>query len=385
MDNEEHFDESFRLIRQRFVEKLGDQLPMLLTIKEELKKEDYSSAEEMRMQMHKLAGTSGTFGFPELSHFAAEAETLLDRLIGGDSSDQTLSALQEAISDFHQRAETIIASAADTGQEEQGAEALEKTDASPHKYHIVVADDDELVRDLLKQSLSSMSCTIVEATQGREVLEIIQKIKTENTPLPDLIILDVNMPGMSGFEVLKQLKSETDSRTVPVIMLTRQAEDEHVIEGISSGAIDYITKPFAMAELAGRISATLKRHSTKILVADDDGLIRDLLYKKFTRMGYSVLSADNGNDALKTMSAMRPDIAVLDIMMPGMDGLSVLRQAKDDPALTEIPVVMLTAKGQQENVLKGLETGAHDYISKPFDVDEVVARVSGILLRRKHA
>ncbi|MEJ2669570.1 MAG: response regulator, partial [Gammaproteobacteria bacterium] len=173
------------------------------------------------------------------------------------------------------------------------------------------------------------------------------------------------------------------TKNIPIILVTALTSSEDIREGLQAGAFDYITKPFQLSELVNRILSILQRHKTRILVADDDELIRDLLSQRFHRMGYTVLTAKHGNEALARMQAEQPDLTILDMMMPGMDGLAVLKQIKNNPTTADMPVVVLTAKRQQENILQGLESGANDYITKPFDVDEVAARVSGILRRRK--
>lgn len=386
MEGNKELDESYKLIQRRFIAKLKDWLPVFEILDAELKKGTISKTEDIRMQMHKLAGSARTFGFSDLNGYAADVEQHLDQLIAGEALESLVDSLQTALDIFLAEARDIVSSVDAEKPHEKPALGQEKQPSQDYDYRIVVADDDELVRDLLKHGLSNAKCQITQAENGKKVLEHLERMKRHSLlAKPDLILLDVNMPEMSGFEVLEILKSDPELQTIPVIMLTRCDEDESVIKGISFGALDYITKPFAVPELVRRIMSTLQRHKTKVLLADDDELICDLLRQRFYRMGYTVLIANDGNEALARMHADKPDIAILDIMMPGMDGLAVLRQAKDNPAIADIPVIILTAKSQQENVLKGLETGAHDYITKPFDVDEVAARVSGILQRRKIA
>ncbi len=123
-----------------------------------------------------------------------------------------------------------------------------------------------------------------------------------------------------------------------------------------------------------------RRSGYRILVADDDPNVHQSLNAYFRREGYQIISAFDGNTALQQAQQSRPDIAILDIMMPGMDGLGVCREIRRD---SNLPIIMLTAKGDEFDKLLGLELGADDYITKPFSPREVVARVKAVL-RRMH-
>ena len=120
------------------------------------------------------------------------------------------------------------------------------------------------------------------------------------------------------------------------------------------------------------------RSGYRILVADDDVNVHQSLNAYFRREGYQMLSAYNGEEALAFVRKYRPDIMLLDIMMPKMDGLMVCREARKD---SNVPIIMLSAKGDEFDKLLGLELGADDYITKPFSPREVVARIKAVLRR----
>jgi len=117
----------------------------------------------------------------------------------------------------------------------------------------------------------------------------------------------------------------------------------------------------------------------KILVVDDEEDIRELVRWNLTREGYEVLECGAGEEALSLSQAMVPDLIVLDLMLPGIDGLAVCRKLKADPRIAHIPIVILTAKGEEADVVAGLEVGADDYIVKPFSGKVLVARVRRLL------
>jgi len=118
-----------------------------------------------------------------------------------------------------------------------------------------------------------------------------------------------------------------------------------------------------------------------ILIVEDEADIRELVRYHLEQEGYAVEEADSGEKALERAAAIRPALVVLDLMLPGTDGLEVCRRLRTDDTLRELPVIMLTAKGTEVDRILGLELGADDYITKPFSPRELVARVRAVLRR----
>jgi two-component system phosphate regulon response regulator PhoB len=118
-----------------------------------------------------------------------------------------------------------------------------------------------------------------------------------------------------------------------------------------------------------------------ILVIEDDPDIRELLSFSLAKEGWSVIMAKDGEEGLAALPSANPDCVVLDIMLPGMDGLEVLRTLKSDPARKRLPVIMTTAKGEESDVVSGLELGAEDYVVKPYSPKVLAARIRAALRR----
>jgi DNA-binding response OmpR family regulator len=118
--------------------------------------------------------------------------------------------------------------------------------------------------------------------------------------------------------------------------------------------------------------------NTRVLVVDDDLTVRDVVRRYLELAGHQVALADNGEDALAWIARHEPDLVVLDLMLPGIDGLEVCRRLR---ATSAVPVVMLTALGEEENRIAGLQLGADDYVTKPFSPRELALRVSSVLRR----
>lgn len=119
-----------------------------------------------------------------------------------------------------------------------------------------------------------------------------------------------------------------------------------------------------------------------VLVADDDPLIRELIQFRLERSGYAVVMAADGDEALALARDRLPDLAVLDVMMPGLNGYEVTRRLRAEEATRRIPIILLTARVQEADVAQGFEAGADDYLTKPFSPQELRARVQAILGRR---
>jgi DNA-binding response OmpR family regulator len=120
----------------------------------------------------------------------------------------------------------------------------------------------------------------------------------------------------------------------------------------------------------------------RIVVADDEVDVRELVAYRLSRSGYEVVEASDGEQALRLALENPPDLAVLDVMMPKLDGYELTRRLRAEPSTQRVPVILLTARAQEADVSQGFEAGADDYLRKPFNPDELLARVRAVLGRR---
>jgi signal transduction histidine kinase/DNA-binding response OmpR family regulator/putative methionine-R-sulfoxide reductase with GAF domain len=205
---------------------------------------------------------------------------------------------------------------------------------------VLIIDDDPAVRDLLERFLSKEGFQVASAASGEEGLRL------ANALHPVAITLDVLMPGMDGWAVLTALKADPTLADTPVIMLTIM-DDKNL--GYALGAADYLTKPIDR----GRLLALLRRYqrhqpSHPILVVDDDSLIRQMLRQMLEREGYAVVEADHGQQALVRVAEQVPELILLDLLMPEMDGFQFVEELYTHEEWRSIPIVIVTARDLTE-------------------------------------
>jgi DNA-binding response OmpR family regulator len=249
---------------------------------------------------------------------------------------------------------------------------------------ILIADDDVALTHMLSARLKAIGFKPITAQDAVQAwLAIFRNV-------PAVVILDLHMPAGTGRAVLKSLKMSTKTSHIPVIAISGLEGKEIAEEVKALGADIFMPKPLDLAKLdqeVQRLSGALptlspeerKREGPKplrVLVADDDAVMLRVLETLLPQWDYQVLSANNGGDALKAMEVPEPpQIAVLDWMMPVKDGLEVCTKLRQRIGRPYTYVILLTAKGEKQELVRGMEAGADDYIVKPFDVGELKVRL----------
>jgi signal transduction histidine kinase/CheY-like chemotaxis protein len=204
---------------------------------------------------------------------------------------------------------------------------------------VLVIDDDPTARELLRRQLEADDVRVVEAAAGEEGLSLARQLR------PALITLDVLMPGMDGWAVLGALKGDPTTAEIPVILLT-MLEDRDL--GYALGAADYLTKPIDRDRLVRAVGKHVHRSdgdaSRRALIVEDDAATREMLRRLLQREGWAVRGAANGRTGLEQVAAARPDVILLDLMMPELDGFEFVERLHAQPRWRTIPVLVITAK-----------------------------------------
>ncbi|MBT3602496.1 MAG: response regulator [Candidatus Latescibacteria bacterium] len=203
-------------------------------------------------------------------------------------------------------------------------------------YTLLVIDDDPAVRDLIQRFMHREGFKVLSAADGPTGLQIARSTH------PDAITLDVLMPGMDGWAVLKELKADQNLVDIPVIMLSI-IDDRQM--GYALGVSEYLTKPIDRARLLNVLNTYRTTPSGRsILVVEDENPTREMLRRMLEREGWSVIEAENGRVALEQMEQHKPEVILLDLMMPEMDGFTFVETLREQEMGQDVPVVVVTAK-----------------------------------------
>ncbi len=281
-----------------------------------------------------------------------------------------------------------------------------------------------------------MACELLEMAGFRayQAMDALTGIRMAKDLMPDIILMDLHMPQTDGFVATQMIKNEPNLKEIPIVAFTALAMQEDQEKAIISGCSGVISKPIDINSFAQTVGGYLKEkpptqktspktpentsqkevkqvtkkgdslqnqiknttpynydkpnfsqgiervHSLdiephKILVVDDNTMNVELLRDALENMGQTVITAYGGKTAIGLVKREKPDLVLLDIMMPDMDGYAVLEILKKDPEMAEIPVIFISALNKTQDMVRGFKQGTFDYITKPFKIEEVKARV----------
>jgi CheY-like chemotaxis protein len=293
---------------------------------------------------------------------------------------------------------------------------------------ILLVEDNQLNREMFARRLERKGFQVVTAGNGQEAL---QRARSEGV---SLILMDLSLPVLDGWEATRRLKADPATRSIPVIAMTAHAMVGDRQKALAAGCDDYQTKPVDLPELLAKINALAgavpslpqrpqlgraqasrsvpapppslspvtraraeHRHAqaatsavpasslAAILVVDDNPLNQDLLSRRLERDGFQTTLARDGKEALQCVHSAAFDLVLLDLMMPEMNGIEVLRAIRTSYSMADLPVIVLTAKDQGEDMVTALNLGANDYITKPFSYPVLLARLRNLLaLKQSH-
>lgn len=277
-----------------------------------------------------------------------------------------------------------------------------------HMSKILILEGDEIFGNELSEKLRAARYETHVAHDGISGFQSILEWK------PDLVLLDSILAQSSGYEVLEKIQKDKQARSVPVILITNSGEPTEINRALALGVKDYFVKGKTdFEEIVNKIqmqfSGGVKQKratdetriveeapgdamsqknsplsSKRIVWVEDDSFLADLITRKLSSLGATLMHAGNGEEAEKIISTKKPDLILLDILLPGMDGYELLKKLKADQELKKIPVILLSNLGQREEVEKGKLLGATRFLIKAtVTLDDIVAEIQSVLNGQK--
>ncbi|WP_042693965.1 PleD family two-component system response regulator [Azospirillum sp. B506] len=274
---------------------------------------------------------------------------------------------------------------------------------------VLVVDDVLPNVKLLAAKLTREYFNVLTAFNGPDALEMVRRES------PDIVLLDVMMPGMDGFEVCEKIRSDPATMHIPVVMVTALSDIADRVRGLEAGADDFLTKPVNDIALFARVRSLVRlkmmmdewrlRESTSgqfgviersgtmlsvsferasVLVLEDSALDLEKVAETLERDHNTVFSADTGAKALERALGTPLDLVVVSLTLLNEDGLRLCSQLRSHERTRQVPILLMVDEGDLGQVAKGLELGANDYVIKPVDRNELLARARTQIRRKRY-
>jgi len=281
---------------------------------------------------------------------------------------------------------------------------------------ILIVEDDSVLREVLAEKLTQHGYDTSVAEDGE-----VGMIKIQNEK-PDLILLDILMPKKNGMEVLEELHVDDDLKNIPVIVISNSGQPVEVQRARELGAREFLIKAvFDPKEVLEKVQKILKQEGgpslldddnkedfveideqsesnipsaennpvskdgtkgsqRKILIVEDDKFLRELFVRKMFSEGFDVESAVDADQVFEILATKKPEVILLDLILPGIDGFEILDKLKKDDKLKTIPVIVISNLGQKEDIDRATKLGAVDFLIKAnYTLDEIIVRVLAVL------
>jgi signal transduction histidine kinase/CheY-like chemotaxis protein len=248
----------------------------------------------------------------------------------------------------------------------------------------------------IEDNLSNLTLVerILEQQRNVEVIPAIQGtigLQLAREHRPDLIVLDLHLPDLPGIEVLRRLQAEDDTREIPVVVLSADANQRQIEQVLEAGAKDYLTKPLDVRQFLAVLAASFtdlgepaapEVHSARIMIVDDVQTNVSLLTMILDDWGYKdLISTADSSDAVQLCLETQPDLLLLDLQMPSPDGYEVM-EALGQRRSGDLPILVLTADLTEHAEARARKLGANDFLSKPFNIDDLRRQVNDLLQTR---
>lgn len=343
---------------------------------------DESARVKIKALAHKIRGSGGTYGYPELSFSAKQVEYAYDV------------NLAEALKQLLEQIDRTCHAGTDEAENQE-----------PRKLRALVVESNPLNASVIGNCLKTLD-EVGDYTVVNSAVAACDELVKKNH---DFMLLDLVLPDGDGREILRDISKVLGIR-VPTLVMSRVTSDGLFLECMNMGATGYLTKLFATDSLRVEIERLVREcrnqqatpaaapaspkpqpalpekgavlQGKKILIAEDDEMQAEAVSWHLYNEGAEVQICKSGAEALDCLKKENYSMVILDVRMPGMGGFTVLDTIRSQPRLAGLPVIMLTAMGSEEDVIRGFELGADDYILKPFSGKQLLARIKAFLRRK---
>ncbi|HVY29127.1 MAG TPA: response regulator [Polyangiaceae bacterium] len=253
---------------------------------------------------------------------------------------------------------------------------------------VLVVDDSPTFREALRHSLEAANYAVAMAATGEEGLRVAANLR------PAAILVDSVMPGIDGATLIRRVRLDAALRSTPCVLLTASEGRGAELRALEAGADAFVRKE-DLEVIMARLTAVMRAVKVerppaaslldpkRILAADDSPTYLNELSTLLRGEGYEVVGARSGSEALEMLAAQAVDCILLDVMMPGLDGIETCRRIKASPLFRDIPLILLTSNDDRQAMIDGLSTGADDFIPKSSEVEVLMARVQAQLRRKQ--
>lgn len=252
---------------------------------------------------------------------------------------------------------------------------------------ILIIEDEKILSDILSGKFKDEGYQVFVAADGIDGLKQMRDLK------PDLVFLDLVMPRKDGMDVLEEVKDDKDLKKIPIVVISNSGQQTEIERIVGLGVRDYIIKAqFSPDEVlekvkkylnqeyiekGGKIFDSSANKKIKILMAEDDQFLSSLLALKLEKEGYGLILATDGAQVLKVLEESKPDLILMDIIMPEMNGIDVLKQIRGQEKFNDLIILMFSNLGQEHEVEEAKKAGADDFLVKVnFTLKEVVEKIT---------
>lgn len=254
------------------------------------------------------------------------------------------------------------------------------------KPKILIIEDEQYLLDIYKMKFQQENFDLIIADNGPK------GYKLAKSKLPDLILLDIVMPKIDGYEILKKLKKDPKVKKIPVVLFSNLGQKEEIKKGMALGATDYIIKSdLTPSALVHKIHTILNKKGKKLdvqkkynmLMIEDDEAILDMYAIKFQEGNFKLEIAKNGAWGLRLAKEKKFDVILMDLVMPAMHGLDALEKIRSHPTNKNTPIVVFSNSAQESDIKKAKKKGANEYYVKSQVTPQIVYKRVKELLENK--